>query len=170
MTQSLRGAKRRSNLIAKIASSCFALLAMIQVLVWAAEGSETLFAAAEALHKEARYDEAIAGFKRLIEEYPSDPLANESIYRIGQCSFEKRDHSSVIDIFSQFVREYPLNAKVAHAHYLLGQSYYALGEYGLALEMFKKSVELGPQSAFRSYASNGEGWSRFHSGLFQEAL
>ncbi len=93
--------------------------------------------------EEAQYLEAISAvraghgdgeflIKKFIEEYPSNPLAQNAYGELGNYYFEKRDFAQAVNYFSQS------KSQSDEQSFKLGYSYFQIGEYDKALKELGK--------------------------------
>ncbi len=102
-------------------------------------------------------------FRRILEETPGSPLAEDALFEIGRCWFlaiggPERDPGpaeEAISTFGQYLERYPGGKYVSEAQegleraretlakkdYLNGRTYLRLGYYGAARRYFRKSLE-----------------------------
>jgi tol-pal system protein YbgF len=66
----------------------------------------------------ARYPLATNEFNQVIHSYPSDQLAGNSYYYIGEIDYRAGKFSAAVKDYDQVINQYPGNAKtpVAHLH------------------------------------------------------
>ena len=93
-----------------------------------------------------RYDDAIADFKRLIEEYPDGEYADNSVYWLGETYYVKRDFESARAHFNQVIEQFPDSNKIPDAMLKLGYIEYEMAEWKKAREMLKSVIEKFPAS------------------------
>lgn len=68
---------------------------------------EARYYLADQLAQDGNVDEAIAGFLRIPELYPADPLAADALYRIGVLELDRGDPDAARRYFQRVVTGYP---------------------------------------------------------------
>jgi len=82
--------------------------------------------------KAGRYDDAIAGFKSMIQKWPSGRYADNAWYWMGEAYYVKRDYPSAVQAFRAVGERYPSSRKAPDALLKLGFSQFELKRYGEA--------------------------------------
>ncbi len=90
------------------------------------------------------FDLAIEGFKQYIQQFPDSPLADNSLYWIGECYFSQKKFREAIDQFNDLILNYPNGDKAAAAYLKKGISLAELGKKDEALAAFKLLVSKYP--------------------------
>lgn len=90
------------------------------------------------------FDLAIEGFKQYIQQFPDSPLADNSVYWIGECYFSQKKFKEAIDQFNELILNYPNGDKVAAAYLKKGISFIELGKKEEALAVFKLLISKYP--------------------------
>jgi len=98
------------------------------------------------LLKGGHYDDAIAGFKEVLKDYPDGNLADNAQYWIGEAHFAARRFSEAADEFGKVIHDYPQSPKVPDAMLKLGFSYYELAAWGKARDTLEQLKGRYPQS------------------------
>ncbi len=98
------------------------------------------------LLKGGHYDDAIAGFKEVLKNYPNGNLADNAQYWIGEAHFAARRFSEAADEFGKVIHDYPQSPKVPDAMLKLGFSYYELAAWGKARDTLEQLKGRYPQS------------------------
>ena len=75
------------------------------------------------LMKKKKYDDAIAGFSRIRESFPFDPIAAVAQVKQGDAYFAKKDYQAAAGTYEDFVNSYPEDENAAYALKRLGESY-----------------------------------------------
>ena len=73
--------------------------------------------------KKKKYDDAIAGFSRIRESFPFDPIAAVSQVKQGDAYFAKKDYQAAGGTYEDFVNSYPEDENAAYALKRLGECY-----------------------------------------------
>jgi tol-pal system protein YbgF len=96
------------------------------VLDAGATGERRVYDAAIESLKNARYDEAIAGFRRSLEAWPNGDLADNAQYWLGESYYVTRDYQSAANSFAAVGERWPRSRKSADALVKLGFAQYEL--------------------------------------------
>ncbi len=115
---------------------------------------ENIYQEAFVFLNNGRYDEAIAGFSRLIETYPGTEYADNAQYWLGETYYVKRDFTAARDNFNQVMEKYPDSNKVPDALLKLGYIEYELSEWKRAREIFNSVIQKYPGSNAAQLAQN----------------
>jgi tol-pal system protein YbgF len=86
---------------------------------------------------QGNFDLAIESFKLYKQQFPDSPLADNSLYWIGECHFSLRRFQEAIDSFDELILTYPQGDKVAAAYLKKGISYQELERYEEALAVYR---------------------------------
>lgn len=109
----------------------------------AAEQQQAYDAAFAAL-KDARYADAITGFRSLLERSPAGALAPNAQYWLGEAFYVTRDYESAVGAFGAVSQRWPDSAKAPGAMLKLGYSQYELKRYEDAKQTFAQLVARYP--------------------------
>lgn len=103
------------------------------------------------------YDMAIQQFNLLLETSPTNKLASNCQYWIGESYFGKNDFASATEAF-ELVLSYEKSHKKDDALLMLGRCYIKLGDKQLAAQMFEQLMSNYPDSEYferaQQYASS----------------
>jgi TolA-binding protein len=92
-----------------------------------------------------KYDEAIAYYKRIVQNHSDHPLAPDAQYKLGQCHEEKNDMDAASAEYVTLAYTWPENPLVANVVVRIAEYFYNKKEYPTAAEVSKKFVERFPQ-------------------------
>ena len=98
------------------------------------------------LLKNGHYDDAIAGFKGVLSNFPGGQLADNAQYWIGEADFAERRFQEAGNEFGKVINNYPQSPKVPDAMLKLGFSYYELGDWSKARTTLEQLKGRYPQS------------------------
>jgi tol-pal system protein YbgF len=111
-----------------------------------------LYTQAYADFARGNYDLSIQAFQEYIKRRPTDHLADNAQYWIGECLFGKRQYAEAVAAWDELLRQYPGTDKIPDAHYKkamalerLGRQSQAKLEYRFVLEHFP-NTEAGRKS------------------------
>jgi biofilm PGA synthesis lipoprotein PgaB len=97
------------------------LILFIFLSVFLSQGQEKsldpggLYDSAMELFSKGRYDEAIEGFSKLIQSFPTSKLVSYSRYMIGQCLFKMEKYEEAFQQFELYLKTYPYGDRVKEA-------------------------------------------------------
>lgn len=74
------------------------------------------------LLKNGKYDEAIRGFRSMLDQWPQGRYADNGWYWMGEAQMVKRDYAGAANSFQSLVQGFPSSPKVADGLYKLGLS------------------------------------------------
>ncbi len=92
-----------------------------------------------------QYDEAIAYYKRIVQNHSDHPLAPDAQYKLGQCHEEKGDMDAASAEYVTLAYTWPDNPLVGNVVVRIAEYFYNKKEYPTAAEVSKKFVERFPQ-------------------------
>lgn len=72
------------------------------------------------LLKNARYDEAIAGFRDMQTRWPQGRFADNALYWLGESHYVKREYEPALESFRSLMERFPASPKVPDALYKIG--------------------------------------------------
>ena len=90
------------------------------------------------------FDLAIEGFKQYVQQFRDSPLADNSLYWIGECYFSQKKFKQAIDQFNELILNYPNGDKTAAAYLKKGISFMEMGKKEEALAVFKLLISKYP--------------------------
>jgi tol-pal system protein YbgF len=105
-----------------------------------------LYKASYALYKNNDYPKAIEGFRRFVEHYPTHGYADNAMYWMGECYYDRGLWMQALKTFQQVIQNYPLGNKVPDAMLKLGLCQYHLKNYKQAREILIQVTEIYPKS------------------------
>jgi tol-pal system protein YbgF len=114
--------------------------------VMPAADPQRAYDAAFAALKDARYAEAITGFRSLLEASPTGALAPNAQYWLGEAYYVTRDYESAVGAFGAVGQRWPDSAKAPGALLKLGYSQYELKRYEQAKQAFAQVVARYPDT------------------------
>jgi tetratricopeptide (TPR) repeat protein len=119
------------------------------------------FNAAVMYHTQGNYDDAIAGFSRIINAHPE--YVKGYFFR-GYSYLKKRDYENALGDFQIVTELEPKNHK---AFFYAGKAYYSLGLYNKSIEYFNKTTALNSKHVS---AINDKGMAYFQLKKYDEAI
>lgn len=88
----------------------------------------------------------IKAFEDFLKQYPTDPLAENAHYWIGEAKYSKQDYRGAIDSFIVVLNKYKQGRKAPDAAVKLGYSFYAVKDWDLARRTFNDVLRYFPKS------------------------
>ena len=95
----------------------------------------------------SRYNDALAGFQKLIKSNPNNELADNSQYWIGESYYGLKDYERALLEFEK-VFTFPNNNKMDAAQLKLGICYLKLKNLVKAKEEFNRLIQIFPKSEY----------------------
>ena len=90
------------------------------------------------------FELAIDGFKMYREQFPESPLADNSLYWIGECYFSQKKYTGAIEQFNELLLNYPRGDKIPAAYLKKGISLIELRKKEESLIVFKLLISKYP--------------------------
>jgi tol-pal system protein YbgF len=87
---------------------------------------------------------AIEGFQMYLEQFPESPLADNSLFWIGECYFSQKKYKQAINHFNDFIINYPRGDKLPSAYLKKGICLMELGKKEEASSVFKRLISKFP--------------------------
>jgi len=97
---------------------------------------------------EGQYSEAWEYFNRILQDYPDNVYAEDSLYRRGICYMGIEDYEGAKRDFSQFVRKYPETNLRGEVEFFLGEIESALGNMNPAIKHYSNVEKYTDNIAF----------------------
>lgn len=88
-----------------------------------------------------RYDLAVSGFQRFLQDFPSTSLAPNAHYWLGETYSHQRDYVRAMQSFERVVNEYPGSEKVPSALFKIGLAAMEIGDTAKARSALKRVIE-----------------------------
>jgi len=95
-------------------------------------------------YRKGNFELAIDGFKMYREQFPESPLADNSLYWIGECYFSQKKYAEAIEQFNELILNYPRGDKIPASYLKKGISLTELGKKEEALIVFKLLISKYP--------------------------
>ncbi len=93
------------------------------------------------------YDAAEAGFRRFLEAHPSDRLAPDAQFWLGESLYARADYRAAAQAFLKGYTEYPDSRKGPDSLFKLGQSLAGIGEKDAACASYAELLQRYPQAS-----------------------
>lgn len=75
-----------------------------------------------------QYDEARSAFRAFADAYPTDELAPQAVYWVGDIAYVQKDYPAAARAFAEEIKKYPDSARAPDSMLKLGQSLIAMGQ------------------------------------------
>jgi tol-pal system protein YbgF len=95
-------------------------------------------------YRKGNFELAIDGFKMYREQFPESPLADNSLYWIGECYFSQKKYAEAIEQFNELLLSYPRGDKIPAAYLKKGICLMELGKKEESLIVFKLLISKYP--------------------------
>jgi tol-pal system protein YbgF len=100
-----------------------------------------------ATYHEEKYEEAIAGFKEFLKQYPSSKLADNAQFWIGESYMSQKKYDQAIVAFQDVIEKYPDGNKVPNALLKQALAFYEIKDTISCRAILKKIIKKFPDSA-----------------------
>lgn len=90
---------------------------------------------------DGRYELAVQGFQRFLQDFSSTSLASSAHYWMGESYYSMKDYPQAVQAFEQVVKDYPRSEKVPPALFKLGLLSVESGDVLKARGFFKRVIE-----------------------------
>jgi tol-pal system protein YbgF len=97
-------------------------------------------------YNDGKYDEALSGFKKFIEQYPKSDLADNAQFWIGECLMNVKDYEQAILAFEDVIKKYPKGNKVANAMLRQAIAFLEINDKTSSTVLLKKVIKQFPKS------------------------
>lgn len=104
------------------------------------------------LLKNGRYDDAIRGFRAMLEKWPDGRYADNAWYWMGEAQYVKRDYPSALQSFQSLIQRFPDSPKMADGLLKSGLCQVELKRTSEARSAFERVVSQYPNSNAASLA------------------
>lgn len=96
--------------------------------------------------KKQRYTQAIEGFQTFIKKYPTHNYADNAVYWMGECYYDRALWMKALTTFQQVIQNYPMGNKAPDAMLKIGLSHLRLKNTSQARDVLKQVTEIYPRS------------------------
>jgi tol-pal system protein YbgF len=105
-----------------------------------------LYQQARGDYMSGRYDNAIEGFREVIEKFPNAPDAANAQFEIGDAYYQSSRCRQAIPEYQKVLSNYKQSDRVPEAYLMLGNCYIDLNQQTNARRMFEELIKLHPDS------------------------
>ena len=95
-------------------------------------------------YNKGSYNLAIDGFKMFREQFPSNPLADNALYMVGECAFSQKKYAPAVEAFDDLILNYPVSDRIAGAHWKKALALIELKRNDEAIAVLKLLVQKYP--------------------------
>ncbi|MBX2806449.1 MAG: tol-pal system protein YbgF [Hyphomicrobiales bacterium] len=120
--------------------------AAVQIAAQSSPEAQVLYDDAYNALVQRNYRGAAGSFRQFVDQYPSDPLAGQAYYWLGEAAFVNGQYSDAADSFLKSSTNYPNNQKAPESLLKLGISLKRLGETQAACSSFSELGRRFPDS------------------------
>lgn len=96
--------------------------------------------------KNGKYDEAIRGFRGVLERWPNGRYADNALYWTGEAYYVKRDYKSALTAFQTVGQRFPTSSKAPDSLLKVGLSQLELKQNAEAQSTLERVVQMYPQT------------------------
>jgi len=107
----------------KFISLVVILIIMAFVTNCGRQTAEQLFALAENLEKEEKFDEALAKYEKILVEYPETKLAPDVYFKIAQIAGNLKKFHKCVDAYERIIELNPDHEMAPKAQFMMGYIY-----------------------------------------------
>lgn len=104
--------------------------------------------------RERKSREAVSLFLEFLRRHPSNPLAANAQYWLGESHYDLSEYTPALEAFEKVLRLHPASRKVPDALYMRGLTFLRLKNPRLAALEFEKLIERFPRHALTERAKN----------------
>ncbi len=101
---------------------------------------------AYALYKSGDVGAALAGFSGFLDRWPKHDYADNALYWMGECRFQRAEFAAALQLFRRVVDEHPAGNKVPDALLMVGLTQEKLGRPAEGRETLARLVALFPET------------------------
>jgi tol-pal system protein YbgF len=109
-------------------------------------GEKYAYDSTMALFNDKKYDEAMSGFKKFLEQYPKSELAGNAQFWTGECLMDLKEYEQAILAFEDVVKKYPKNIKVPNAMLRQAIAFLEINDKTSSTVLLKKVIKQFPKS------------------------
>lgn len=114
--------------------------------------------------------EAIAIYKRILEEYPYYERNDQVVYQMARAYDEIGQPEEAMAVMERLAGEFGYSRYLDEIHFRRGEFLFTRRQYYPAEEAYSQVVAMGPSSSYYELALYKLGWSFYKQELYEEAL
>ncbi|MBN2062479.1 MAG: tol-pal system protein YbgF [Deltaproteobacteria bacterium] len=100
-----------------------------------------------ALYKDEKFESAIDGFKRFVDEFPKSDLADNAQFWIGECFMALKQYEQAILAYQEVIKKYPKENKVPNAMLRQAIAFLEIKDETSSKLLLKKLIKEHPKSS-----------------------
>jgi tol-pal system protein YbgF len=113
-----------------------------------------LYKASYEQFKNHQYPDAIEGFRKFVERNPTHGYADNAVYWMGECFYDRGLWLQALKTFQQVIQNYPLGNKAPAAMLKVGLSHQKLKNFDQARQVLRQIRNIYPNSPVSSIAES----------------
>jgi len=117
-------------------------------------GDVVLYDESLAAFKEGRHEDAMAGFREFLRDYPDSDRADNAQFWIGECYMALKQYEKAILAYQDVIKKYPKGNKVPNALLRQAGAFSEINDKTSAKLLLKKIIETYPHSDEARIAQN----------------
>jgi len=125
---------------------------------------------ADHLFQRNAYPEALAIYQNHLKEFPSSPLADTALMKIGMVHIAMRNYGEARKVFHRLIRQHPKSPLVEDARFNVILAYHKEGNYRAAVNYASSVLRSAKTSRHRSRIHNLMGYSYSANRQFEESI
>ncbi len=114
--------------------------------------------------------EAVALYRRLLDEYPRYERNDQVLYQMSRAYEELGQVDEAMAVMDRMVREYPRSRYLDEVQFRRAERFFARRRYLDAENAYKSIVDAGAGSSFYELALYKLGWTYYKQELYEDAL
>ncbi|MEJ2598409.1 MAG: tetratricopeptide repeat protein [Anaerolineales bacterium] len=121
-------------------------------------------------HERAGTREAIALYKKLLNDYPLYESNDQVLYQMSRAYEELGEIEEAMAVMDRLVRDFPDSRYIDEVQFRRAEYFFARRHYLDAEDAYKSIVDIGVSSSFYELALYKLGWTYYKQELYEEAL
>jgi tol-pal system protein YbgF len=109
-------------------------------------GEKFAYDSSMALYNEGKYNEAMDGFKKFLEQYTNTELADNAQFWVGESLMNLKEYEQAILAFEDVIKKYPKGNKVANAMLRQAIAFLEINDKTSSTVLLKKVIKQFPKS------------------------
>ncbi len=114
--------------------------------------------------------QAIATYRRILDEYPWYERNDQVLYQMARAYDELAEPDAAMEVVDRLLNEYPASKYAEEVLFRRGEYNFVRREFRAAEAAYQQVVDRGDQSDFFELALYKLGWSFYKQDLYEEAL
>ena len=121
--------------------------------------------------QQRKSSDALNDFQYVVDNYPDDPLAPESLFRIGACYAMMNNLTASEESLEDVISKYPTTEQAEHAYFLIGCNYLVIRDTESAINWLEQRVEKYPEKKLETGQAYFQlGLAYYRKGDYNNAL